>query len=521
MDYRQILIFVLFVSSTNARRNRLPIPKSLIVADATGIDVILDAVELMKKTKIFRNDHHLIKRIAIVEASYNRTANDGGLWQVQKCAFLGVTQNRRKYRKLAALQKQVRRRLGITWSKVHHYDLRRPLYSVVAARLYLEVILDSFPKKLRNQAKLWSAKYHRCIESGKNIRSPPLQRLRRSEEVYIRVVKSSCNSGYNKCQHFCHELPQGKTACSCRKGFILHSDGKTCKEAKGPIIVHPLPIHCEINSNQCEHTCSRERGVVKCTCRDGFVLHDNGFSCVDIDECEDSPCDHKCHNTPGSFHCSCKKGYELQQDLTSCQIKKENCSINDIECLDRCVDCPCPTGWTRRDGRCIDKDECQTGSHGCHHHCRNIPGSYFCSCAKGYRLNFDLKTCVDIDECALYYGICKGSSKCRNTLGGFKCECPTGFVSHSQNVCIDDDECLINNGGCSQRCQNLPGSYRCSCWFGYTLMPDRRTCQDIDECQRFPGLCHHKCTNTPGGFQCSCPPNQVQHANGLLCLPAV
>lgn len=159
-----VIALVSFLDSTSARRNRIPIPKSLIVADANGIDVILDAVELMRKTNIFTNDHDLIKRIAIVEASYNRTANDGGLWQVEKCAFLGVTQNRRKYKKLAALQKQVRRRLGITWSKVRHYDLRRPLYSVVAARLYLEVILDGFPKKLRNQAKLWSSSYHHCIE---------------------------------------------------------------------------------------------------------------------------------------------------------------------------------------------------------------------------------------------------------------------------------------------------------------------------------------------------------------------
>lgn len=182
-----LLVFsvVIWLDTTNARRNRIPIPKSLIVADANGIDVILDAVELMKKTNIFSDDHHLIKRIAIVEASYNRTANDGGLWQVEKCAFLGVTQNRRKYKKLAALQKQVRRRLGITWSKVRHFDLRRPLYSIVAARLYLEIILDTFPRKLRNQARLWGTRYHQCLESGKNVRSPPLLPYQRNEEVFI------------------------------------------------------------------------------------------------------------------------------------------------------------------------------------------------------------------------------------------------------------------------------------------------------------------------------------------------
>lgn len=169
-----------------ARRNRLPIPTSLLVPDAKGVDVILEAEELLKKTKIFSDDHNMIKRIAIVEASFNRTSNDGGLWQVEKCIFRGVTQNRRKYRQLASLQKLVRRRLGITWSRVRHYDLRRPLYSIIAARLFLEVATNSYPRSLRNQARLWSQKYHRCTESGKNTRSPPPERIRRSEDVYIK-----------------------------------------------------------------------------------------------------------------------------------------------------------------------------------------------------------------------------------------------------------------------------------------------------------------------------------------------
>ena len=41
-----------------------------------------------------------------------------------------------------------------------------------------------------------------------------------------------------------------------------------------------------------------------------------------------------------------------------------------------------------------DIDECVRGIHGCHHNCRNVPGSYFCSCKRGFRLSNDLKTCV-------------------------------------------------------------------------------------------------------------------------------
>ena len=40
----------------------------------------------------------------------------------------------------------------------------------------------------------------------------------------------------------------------------------------------------------------------------------------------------------------------------------------------------------------------------------------------------------------------------------------------------DVNECLLNNGNCSQNCTDTIGSYTCSCYVGYTLNDDRRTC---------------------------------------------
>ena len=41
----------------------------------------------------------------------------------------------------------------------------------------------------------------------------------------------------------------------------------------------------------------------------------------------------------------------------------------------------------------LDRDECNTESHGCQQKCVNEYGSYSCACLNGYKLNSDNKTC--------------------------------------------------------------------------------------------------------------------------------
>lgn len=158
------LLVMFYFGSLTAKRLRLPIPKSLVVLDSSGIDVISDAVFLTERSGIFSKDHHFVKRIAIVEAAMNKTSKEGGLWRIDRCAFTGITQNRRKYRRLVSLQKRVRKTYGITWSRIRHFDLRRPIYSVLAVRLYLEITMPTIPRRLRSQALLFSQEYHKCAD---------------------------------------------------------------------------------------------------------------------------------------------------------------------------------------------------------------------------------------------------------------------------------------------------------------------------------------------------------------------
>ncbi|GCB72883.1 hypothetical protein scyTo_0006515 [Scyliorhinus torazame] len=90
------------------------------------------------------------------------------------------------------------------------------------------------------------------------------------------------------------------------------------------------------------------------------------------------------------------------------------------------------------------------------------------------------------------------------------------------------DECLQNNGGCSQRCVNTVGSYQCRCHPGYTLRPgSRTTCTDVNECA-YPVMkqCdpNAHCLNSDGSYRCECKPyyrGNGTHCEGCFCPPEI
>ncbi len=49
--------------------------------------------------------------------------------------------------------------------------------------------------------------------------------------------------------------------------------------------------------------------------------------------------------------------------------------------------------------------------------------------------------------------------------------------------CTDVNECLEQNGGCTQNCTNLAGSFSCSCSPGFLLAADERGCTGINVCK--------------------------------------
>ncbi|XP_071802833.1 hemicentin-1-like isoform X2 [Asterias amurensis] len=166
----------------------------------------------------------------------------------------------------------------------------------------------------------------------------------------------------------------------------------------------------------------------------------------------------------------------------------------------------CPTGFyfDQIGPYCRDENECSRRET-CLHGCENTPGSFYCTCWNGYKLEGDLRSCSDINECDTVPSVCGENEDCRNIAGSYMClqRCGVGYKrSYSGNACSDINECVETVGRCAHQCENTLGSYRCNCNRGYE--PDGSACVDINECIR-PNVCQddQECKNTRGSFTCT------------------
>ncbi|XP_048116304.1 matrilin-2-like isoform X1 [Alosa alosa] len=279
----------------------------------------------------------------------------------------------------------------------------------------------------------------------------------------------------HQCEHICISAPTSYM-CKCRKGYILNSDGKTCREEDT----------CAEVDHGCQHICANLPEGYECRCREGYELDEDRKTCHRIDFCDlgNHGCEHDCISTADSYICRCKKGYILNLDGKTCS-KIDHCGQGDHGCEHECVDtedsfvCRCRAGYTLRpDGKtCKKTDRCAQGGHGCEHECVNTEDSFVCRCRKGYTLRPDGKTCKKIDRC--------------------------GEGDH----------------GCEHECVNTDDSFVCRCRQGYTLTPDGKTCKSLDICQTVDHGCEHQCVSTAGSdsYVCICFEGFTLAENGKNC----
>ncbi|XP_069596200.1 signal peptide, CUB and EGF-like domain-containing protein 2 isoform X3 [Ranitomeya imitator] len=349
-----------------------------------------------------------------------------------------------------------------------------------------------------------------------------------------------CDNEYNgDCVHECTNIP-GNYRCTCYDGFQLAHDGHNCLDVD----------ECRSNNGGCQQTCVNTMGSYECRCKDGFFLSDNQHTCIHRSEeglsCmnKDHGCGHICRETPrGGVACDCRPGFELAKNQRACIL---TCNHGNGACQHTCNDtdtrpvCMChPKYSLQSDGKtCIEKEEsdlnatsvaeldkrvkrrlvmetCAVNNGGCDRTCRDTSTGVRCSCPVGFTLQFDGKTCKDVDECQSNSGGC--DHFCKNTVGSFDCSCKAGYkLLTDEKSCQDVDECSFERT-CDHTCINHPGWFVCSCDRGYALY-GLTHCGDVNECSINNGGCEHACVNTAGDYYCQCPPRFRLHWNRKDCV---
>ncbi|XP_054826749.1 signal peptide, CUB and EGF-like domain-containing protein 2 isoform X8 [Eublepharis macularius] len=354
-----------------------------------------------------------------------------------------------------------------------------------------------------------------------------------------------CDNDFNGgCVHECFNIP-GNYRCMCYDGFMLAQDGHNCLDTD----------ECLFNNGGCQHVCVNTVGSYECRCNDGFFLSNNQHTCIHRSEegmnCmnKDHGCAHICKEAPkGGVACECRPGFELASNQRDCIL---TCNHGNGGCQHTCEDaedgpvCGCHPEYTvHSNGRtCLERDEaateilennatagadvdkrvkrrllmetCAVNNGGCDRTCKDTSTGVHCSCPVGFTLQFDGKTCKDIDECQASNGGC--DHFCRNTVGSFDCSCKKGFkLLTDEKSCQDIDECSFERT-CDHICINHPGTFECTCNKGYALY-GLTHCGDINECSINNGGCQHTCMNTLGDYECHCNAGHKLHWNKKDCV---
>jgi hypothetical protein len=123
--------------------------------------------------------------------------------------------------------------------------------------------------------------------------------------------------------------PHLYTEYACEDGYELENEKRAHAYCKRKTWIGDLPKcipaksrrSCSVSNGGCAQLCKQDnRRLVSCSCKPGYVLQPDKKTCADFDECEvnGGDCDHICDNTEGSFKCSCFPGYTLSSDRTNC-----------------------------------------------------------------------------------------------------------------------------------------------------------------------------------------------------------
>ena len=178
---------------------------STLEPETSGAAVVDAVIQRIERSGLFPDEKGFLRRIAYVESKFGKDPgtyrNDyhGGIWQVdhsytdmngvvQPGAFLD-TKDTTSHPGLVDKYRKIEEYFGIDWNVVEWEDLRKPLYSGLAARLYLSNKPAPIPDELQDQAEYWKQHYNGADGAGTEQRFiDDVMALERIEGQYMHAV---------------------------------------------------------------------------------------------------------------------------------------------------------------------------------------------------------------------------------------------------------------------------------------------------------------------------------------------
>ena len=169
--------------------------------EATGPDVVRAVSN--KIQAVFGDDKQFLRRIAFVESKDGTDRNTfrpgyhGGIWQVDEIAFIS-TKDTASHPGLIAKHQKILDAFEINWSNAEWSDLRIPLFSGLAARLFLSNIPAAIPSDISGQATYWKRYYNTFAGAGTEEKFvQDVNALNRMESIWTELVHISELYGLN------------------------------------------------------------------------------------------------------------------------------------------------------------------------------------------------------------------------------------------------------------------------------------------------------------------------------------
>ena len=157
---------ILVLSVCAVRGMVSPVDRTIEPGEA-GYDVVVATIARLNQLNLFADTNRLLRRTAYAETRDGvdvltyRPGYYGGIWQVDEAIFT-ETQSNDTYPELFPLLQGIRLRTGLNWLEVTWDELRRPLFSGLAASIYLELVPEEVPGPgdIEGQARYWKRHFN-------------------------------------------------------------------------------------------------------------------------------------------------------------------------------------------------------------------------------------------------------------------------------------------------------------------------------------------------------------------------